>query len=114
LNKYSSNDEARKAYNELVYRYIKSDDAKTIFGDYKFEKVEPEIKYGDESVLYKTITEKHTGYIFLALNGITSFTEIPLKFITVLGMLVSLFSFGLAAWARTTPRAARSFWPSSA
>jgi glycosyltransferase involved in cell wall biosynthesis len=35
----------------------------------------------------------------LALNGITSFTEIPLKFITVLGMLISLFSFGLALWA---------------
>ncbi len=35
----------------------------------------------------------------LALNGITSFTEIPLKFITVLGMLISLFSFGLAVWA---------------
>jgi len=72
LNKYSSIDEARKAYEELVYRYIKSDDARTIFGDYKLEKVEPEIKYGDESVLYKTITEKHTGYIFLALNGITT------------------------------------------
>ncbi len=37
--------------------------------------------------------------IALALNGITSFTEVPLKVITVLGMLVSLFSFGLAAWA---------------
>jgi glycosyltransferase involved in cell wall biosynthesis len=35
----------------------------------------------------------------LAVNGITSFTEIPLKTITVLGMLVSLFSFGMAAWA---------------
>jgi polyisoprenyl-phosphate glycosyltransferase len=40
--------------------------------------------------------------IALALNGITSFTEIPLKIITVLGMLVSLFSFGLAAWALAT------------
>ena len=37
--------------------------------------------------------------ISLALNGITSFTEIPLKIITLLGMLVSLFSFGLATWA---------------
>jgi glycosyltransferase involved in cell wall biosynthesis len=35
----------------------------------------------------------------LALNGITSFTEIPLKVITVLGMLISLFSFAMAAWA---------------
>jgi glycosyltransferase involved in cell wall biosynthesis len=37
--------------------------------------------------------------VSLALNGITSFTEIPLKAITVLGLLVSFFSFGLAAWA---------------
>lgn len=35
----------------------------------------------------------------LAITGVTSFTEIPLKVITVLGMLVSLFSFGLAVWA---------------
>jgi len=37
--------------------------------------------------------------VSLAISGITSFTEIPLKIITVLGMLVSLFSFGLAIWA---------------
>lgn len=37
--------------------------------------------------------------ISLAVTGITSFTVIPLKIITILGMLVSLFSFGLAAWA---------------
>jgi polyisoprenyl-phosphate glycosyltransferase len=37
--------------------------------------------------------------VSLAVNGITSFTEIPLKIITVLGILISLFSFGLAAWA---------------
>jgi glycosyltransferase involved in cell wall biosynthesis len=47
--------------------------------------------------------------VSLALNGITSFTEIPLKFITVLGMLVSLFSFGIAAWALVT----RFFNPSA-
>jgi polyisoprenyl-phosphate glycosyltransferase len=35
----------------------------------------------------------------LAFTGITSFTEIPLKIITVLGILVSLFSFGLGIWA---------------
>ena len=45
-----------------------------------------------------------TSYSFsrmlsLAVTGITSFTEIPLKVITVLGVLVSLFSFGLAIWA---------------
>jgi polyisoprenyl-phosphate glycosyltransferase len=37
--------------------------------------------------------------ISLALNGIVSFTDVPLKTITVLGILVSLFSFGMAAWA---------------
>jgi polyisoprenyl-phosphate glycosyltransferase len=37
--------------------------------------------------------------ISLALNGIVSFTDIPLKTITVLGILVSLFSFGMAGWA---------------
>jgi len=36
--------------------------------------------------------------ISLAVNGITSFTAMPLKIITVLGILISLFSFGLAAW----------------
>jgi len=40
--------------------------------------------------------------VSLALNGITSFTEIPLRIITILGMLVSLFSFGIAAWALIT------------
>lgn len=35
----------------------------------------------------------------LAITGVTSFTEIPLKIITVLGLLVSLFSFALAVWA---------------
>jgi hypothetical protein len=39
--------------------------------------------------------------VSLAVNGITSFTEIPLKIITVVGMFVSLLSFGLAAWALT-------------
>ena len=37
--------------------------------------------------------------VSLAVNGITSFTAMPLKIITVLGMLISLFSFLLAAWA---------------
>jgi hypothetical protein len=40
--------------------------------------------------------------ISLALNGIMSFTEIPLRIITVLGMFVSLISFGMAAWALVT------------
>ncbi|MGA2351837.1 MAG: glycosyltransferase family 2 protein [Terracidiphilus sp.] len=37
--------------------------------------------------------------LHLAADGITSFTEIPLKLITILGLLVSIFSFGLAGWA---------------
>ncbi|MGA3373601.1 MAG: glycosyltransferase family 2 protein [Terracidiphilus sp.] len=40
--------------------------------------------------------------ISLAVNGITSFTAMPLKAITILGMLVSLVSFGFAAWALFT------------
>lgn len=35
----------------------------------------------------------------LAIEGITSFTEIPLKLITILGILISFGSFGLAFWA---------------
>jgi polyisoprenyl-phosphate glycosyltransferase len=35
----------------------------------------------------------------LAFEGITSFTEIPLKLITLLGLLISFVSFGLAFWA---------------
>jgi polyisoprenyl-phosphate glycosyltransferase len=47
--------------------------------------------------------------ISLAINGIVSFSDIPLKAITVIGILVSLFSFALTAWALVikflTPRA---------
>ena len=32
-------------------------------------------------------------------NGITSFTEAPLRLITLLGWAVSLLSFGMAFWA---------------
>lgn len=35
----------------------------------------------------------------LAFTGITAFSAAPLKLITVLGMIISLFSFGLAVWA---------------
>ncbi|HET7102983.1 MAG TPA: glycosyltransferase, partial [Terracidiphilus sp.] len=37
--------------------------------------------------------------ISLAVNGITSFTDLPLKAITLLGFLISFFSFGLGVWA---------------
>jgi glycosyltransferase involved in cell wall biosynthesis len=59
-----------------------------------------ELVYYDRQVRYAGETKYSIPkMVALAVNGITSFTEIPLKFITVLGMLVSLFSFGLAAWA---------------
>lgn len=35
----------------------------------------------------------------LAIEGITSFSEIPLKLITLLGFLISFGSFGMAFWA---------------
>ncbi len=62
------------------------------------------------SVIYYDRHQRYAGesqypiakMVSLALNGIMSFTEIPLRIITVLGMLVSLFSFGMAAWALVT------------
>jgi glycosyltransferase involved in cell wall biosynthesis len=59
------------------------------------------------SVVYYDRQERYAGesqypiskMVSLALNGIVSFTEIPLKIITILGILVSLVSFGMAAWA---------------
>jgi polyisoprenyl-phosphate glycosyltransferase len=62
------------------------------------------------SVVYYDRHQRYAGesqypvskMVSLALNGIMSFTEIPLRIITVLGMLVSLFSFGMAAWALVT------------
>jgi glycosyltransferase involved in cell wall biosynthesis len=52
----------------------------------------------------------------LAVEGITSFSDIPLKIITVLGLLISLASFGMAAWAlwiRITNPAAVPGWAST-
>lgn len=40
-----------------------------------------------------------TRMLSLAISGITSFTEVPLKIITVLGLIVSFFSFALGLWA---------------
>ena len=37
--------------------------------------------------------------IGLAIEGITSFSELPLKLITILGILISFGSFGMALWA---------------
>jgi polyisoprenyl-phosphate glycosyltransferase len=52
----------------------------------------------------------------LAVEGITSFSDFPLKIITVLGLLISLLSFGMAAWAlwiRVTNPAAVPGWAST-
>jgi polyisoprenyl-phosphate glycosyltransferase len=35
----------------------------------------------------------------LAVEGITSFSDVPLKFITLLGLVISISSFGMAIWA---------------
>lgn len=53
--------------------------------------------------------------VALAIEGITSFSDVPLKFITILGLLISLASFGLAIWAlwvRITNPAAVPGWAS--
>jgi hypothetical protein len=52
----------------------------------------------------------------LAVEGITSFSDIPLKVITMLGLLISLASFGMATWAlwiRVTDPAAVPGWAST-
>lgn len=66
----------------------------------------PQLGFRSASVYYNRQTRfaGETKYslskmMSLAITGITSFTEIPLKIITVLGLLVSLFSFALAIWA---------------
>jgi glycosyltransferase involved in cell wall biosynthesis len=62
-----------------------------------------ELVYYDRHARYAGETKYTVSKMLsLALNGITSFTEIPLTIITVLGMLVSLFSFGIAVWALIT------------
>ena len=53
--------------------------------------------------------------VALAIEGITSFSEVPLKLITILGLLISLVSFGFAIWAlwvRITNPAAVPGWAS--
>jgi len=56
--------------------------------------------YYDRQVRYAGETKYPISkMVALAVNGITSFSEVPLKVITLLGMVVSLFSFGMAAWA---------------
>lgn len=52
----------------------------------------------------------------LAIEGITSFSGIPLKIITMLGLSISILSFGMAIWAlwvRITNPAAVPGWAST-
>ena len=42
---------------------------------------------------------KYTALISLAIKGITSFSVIPLRIVSVMGLLISLFSFGFGLWA---------------
>ncbi len=59
-----------------------------------------EIVYYDRQTRFAGTTKYPVSKMLsLAISGITSFTEVPLRVITVMGMLVSLFSFGLAVWA---------------
>jgi polyisoprenyl-phosphate glycosyltransferase len=66
----------------------------------------PQLGFKSATVYYNR-RERYAGqskYPFskmlaLAIEGITSFSAIPLKLITLLGMLISLVSFGLALWA---------------
>jgi polyisoprenyl-phosphate glycosyltransferase len=66
----------------------------------------PQLGFNSATVYYNR-SERFAGeskYPFskmlgLAIEGVTSFSEVPLKLITVLGLLISLFSFGLALWA---------------
>lgn len=54
--------------------------------------------------------------VALAIEGITSFSDMPLKLITMLGLLISLASFALGLWAlwvRITNPAAVPGWAST-
>lgn len=54
--------------------------------------------------------------VALAIEGITSFSDVPLKLITMLGLLISLVTFALAIWAlwvRITNPAAVPGWAST-
>lgn len=52
-----------------------------------------------------------TKMLALAVEGITSFSDIPLRLITVLGLLISLASFGMALWALWAKFASRAKVP---
>lgn len=66
----------------------------------------PQLGFNSATVYYNR-QERYAGQskyplskmLGLAIEGITSFSEVPLRLITVLGLLISLVSFGLALWA---------------
>lgn len=83
----------------------------------------PQLGFGSALVYYDR-RERFAGtskypvskMLALAIEGITSFSDVPLKLITMLGLLISLASFVLAIWAlwvRITNPAAVPGWAST-
>ena len=52
-----------------------------------------------------------TRMVALAVEGITSFSDVPLRLITVLGLLISAASFGMTVWALWAKFASRAKVP---
>jgi len=100
----------RLVFNHADYRLLSRRVLETL-RDYKetnlfLRGLIPQLGFNSATVYYNR-RERFAGeskYPFskmlgLAIEGITSFSEIPLKLITLMGMLISLVSFGLALWA---------------
>ena len=66
----------------------------------------PQLGFKSENVYYRRI-ERQAGkskypaakMLALAWEGLTSFSSLPLRWITMLGFIVSLFSFAIGGWA---------------
>lgn len=66
----------------------------------------PQLGFKTENVYYKR-AERFAGeskyplkkMLTLAWDGLTSFSSLPLRWITVLGFIVSMFSFAIGSWA---------------
>ena len=76
------------------------------------------------SIVYYDRLERFAGeskyplkkMLALAWNGVTSFTAIPLRVITVMGISIALISFGITLWAlamRTFTRSTVPGWAST-
>ncbi len=69
----------------------------------------PQLGFRTANVYYKR-AERFAGeskyplgkMLILAWDGLTSFSSLPLRWITVLGFMVSLFSFAIGGWALIT------------